>query len=161
MGGVATLVETAGALGAAFLQRPLNDAAALRHALDRRRRRPLPSPVAVVNPRVVPPVRVQPSAVAQGLRHGVRADALGEPRARQRGRPGGAVRRRRGAWRRGGALPRAPGPPPSARPVPRGAPVPLGGGRPLPAIIEIGCAYRLALAANHLDCGRLVDSWDL
>ena len=83
MGGVATLVETAGALGAAFLQRPLNDAAALRHALDRRRRRPLPSPVAVVNPRVVPPVRVQPSAVAQGLRHGVRADALGEPRARR------------------------------------------------------------------------------
>ena len=46
-------------------------------------------------------------------------------------------------------------------PVPRGAPVPLGGGRTLPAIIEIGCAYRLALAANHLDCGRLVDSWDL
>ena len=48
-----------------------------------------------------------------------------------------------------------------APPVPRGAPVPLGSGHPLPAIIEIGCAYCLALAANHLDCGRLVDSWDL
>ena len=50
--------------------------------------------------------------------------------------------------------PAAAGAPP---PVPRGAPFPLGGGRPLPTIIEIGCAYRLALAANPLDCGRLVD----